>query len=84
MNENKIETQSIIFNSDTELLAIRCSINCITQIQDIVYIIVITDVISTTKYIFNMFIHLYQLHSIAISKDLRGFFNKNSNNSILF
>ena len=52
--------------------------------QDITHIIVITNVISTTKYIFNMFIHLYQLHSIAIFKDLRCFFNKNSNNSILF
>jgi len=73
-----------ITSTKAELFTIRCSINCTTQMQDIAHIIVITDDIPAVKYIFNMFIHPYQLHSIAISKDLRGFFSKNSNNSILF
>jgi len=54
--------------------------------QDIIYIIVIIDTIPATKHIhiFDTFIHLYQLHSTAISNNLRDFFNKNSNNLISF
>ena len=52
--------------------------------QDIIYIVVITNAILVTKYIFNIFLYLYQLHSIIILTDLKKFFNKNSGNMISF
>jgi len=70
--------------TEAELFAIRYGINCATQMQDIKLIIVITDTIHANKHIFNTTVCLYQLHSIAIFKHLRGFFNKNSNKSIFF
>jgi len=73
-----------IMSTKTELFSIRCGINYVTQMQDIAYIIVITDIIPATKCIFDTSIYLYQLNSITISNDLRDFFNKNSNDSILF
>ena len=69
-----------IMFTKTELFAIRYSINHATQMQNITCIIINTD----AKYIFDMSIHLYQLHSITIFNDLKGFFNKNSNNLISF
>ena len=71
-------------STEAELFAIKCDINHTTQMQDITYIIVITDAISITKHIFDVSIHPYQLHSIIISYDLKGFLNKNSSNIILF
>ena len=53
----------------------RCLTNCCY---------LFTDAIPTARRIFDSFIHPYQLYSIIISKDLRAFFNKNSNNSIIF
>jgi len=73
-----------ITSTKAELFTIRCSINCITQMQDVAHIIVITNAIPAAKHIFDTFIHLYQLHSITISNDLRSFFNKSFNNSISF
>ena len=73
-----------IMSTKAELFTIRCGINCTTQIQDVAHIIIITDAIPAAKHIFNIFIHLYQLHSIAISNDLKGFFSINSSNLILF
>lgn len=52
--------------------------------QGITWIVVITDAIPATKWIFDTFIHPYQLHSIIISDNLRNFFNKNSNNTVSF
>ena len=60
------------------------SINYAAQIQDVTQIIVIIDAIPAAKCIFDTFIHLYQLYSITISNNLRGFFNKNFSNSISF
>ena len=67
-----------------ELFTIRYRINHAMQLQDISHIIVIIDTISLTKEIFDIFIHLYQLHSIVVSKDLKIFFNKNIDNIIKF
>jgi len=69
-----------VMSTKTGLFAIRYSINHVTQMQNITCIIIITD----AKYIFDMSIHLYQLHSITIFNDLKGFFNKNPNNLISF
>lgn len=48
------------------------------------FIVVITDTIPAAKWIFNTPMYLYQLHFITISKDLKGFFNKNPNDLIDF
>ena len=68
---------------EAKLFAIRYSISQASQIQDISYIVIITNTIYTAKHIFDMSIHSYQLYSITISSDLRKFFNKNDSNSIL-
>ena len=47
-------------------------------------IIIITDVIPATKRIFDTSYYSYQLYSIAISSNLRRFFNKNPNNIVFF
>jgi len=65
-----------------ELFAIRCSISQVSQIQDIIYIIVVTNNIPAVKRIFDTFLYQYQIHSIIISSDLKKFFNKNSSNII--
>jgi len=49
-----------------------------------IYIIVATDADHSARWIFDLLSHPYQLQSIAISQDLRAFFNKNSHNSINF
>ena len=67
-----------------ELFTIKYRINYAIYLQDVACIIIITDTIPATKWIFNTSIHLYQLHSIAIFKNFRSFFNKNSNNLIAF
>ena len=70
-----------ITSTEAKLFTIKCGINHTTQMQDIIHIIVIIDAILATKQIFDISIHLYQLYSITVSNNLRGFFNKNSNNS---
>ena len=66
------------------VFTIRYRIDQAIKLQDISKIVVITDAIPATKQIFNTSVYLYQLHSITISKNLRKFFKKNSNNSISF
>ena len=60
---------------------IRYSINQAIQIPNITYI---TDTMYVVYCIFNSSVHFYQHQSIAILKELREFFNKNSLNSIEF
>ena len=50
-----------------ELFAIRCDINQAVQVKNATNIIVITDAIYATRWIFNLFPHPYQLQSIAIA-----------------
>ena len=54
------------------------------KLQDVSKVVVITDAIPATKWIFNTSIYPYQLHFITILENLREFFNKNPNNSISF
>jgi len=68
-----------ITTAEAELFAICCSIN-----HNIKYIIVITDSLHIARRIFNSFTHLYQIHSAAISSELREFFSKDSQNHIKF
>ena len=69
---------------EAKIFSIRYKINHTVQLQDIVCIIVITNAITAAKWIFDSSVHPYQLHSIVISKNLRCFFTKNSNNAIAF
>jgi len=71
-------------STKAEMFAIRYGISHASQLQVITCIVVITDVIYAAKHIFDMFICLYQLHSITISNNLRKFFDKNTSNSISF
>ena len=73
-----------VTSTEAELFSIRCGINQAVQVPNIECIIVITDAIHATRYIFDSSSHPYQLQSIAISQDLRAFFNKSSSNSITF
>ena len=73
-----------VTSTKVELFTIRYRINQAIQVPNIEQIIVITDAIPATRHIFDLSTHSYQLHSITISQDLRLFFNKNFNNSILF
>ena len=70
-------------STEAELFAIRYSINHATQLYNVKHI-VIMDAILAAKLIFDTSIHPYQLYSIAISSDLREFFNKNLINPISF
>jgi len=77
--EQEIITKSVhhamnVTSTEAKLLTIRCSINCTIHLQNIECIIVITDTIPVTKWIFNTSVHLYQLYSITISKNLKEFF----------
>ena len=73
-----------ITSTEAELFAIRCRINQAVQIDDSSCIIVITGVLHVVQKIFDSSIHPYHLQSIAISKDLRSFFNKHPSNFIEF
>jgi len=67
-----------------KLFVIRCGLNQTTQLTNIEHIIVVTDSIHTAKKIFNSSIHLYQVQTLSISKELREFFIRNHHNSIEF
>ena len=73
-----------ITSTKAKLFTIRCRINQAISIPNVKYIVIITDFLYMAKKIFNSLIHPYQIHSIAISQELRDFFKKNSNNHIDF
>ena len=73
-----------ITSTEARLFALKYGINQAIQITDSFCIIIITDVLYVAEKIFDSSIHLYQLQTIAISKELWEFFNKHLNNSIEF
>jgi len=73
-----------VTSTEAEMFLIRCGINQAVDFSNIKRIIVITNIMHTIRHIFDLSTHTYQLQSIAISLDLRIFFNKNTNNSIIF
>ena len=73
-----------VTTTEAELFTIRCSINQASHIPNINCIFVITDSIHAAKRIFDLSSHPYQIHSAAISLELREFFKKDSNNCIEF
>jgi len=70
--------------TETKLFAVRYNISQAFQILGITHIVIVTNTIPAAKRIFDMFLHLYQPHSIVIFSNLRRFFNKNSSNMISF
>jgi len=70
--------------TEAVLFAIRYGINQVISILHIKYIVVITDSLHATKKIFDSSSHPYQIHSTAITCELREFFNKYTNNHIKF
>ena len=55
-----------ITSSEAKLFAIRCGINQASNQDSISKIIVITDPIYIAKKIFNLLLHPFQIHSVAI------------------
>ena len=76
-----IHTTINITITEAELFAIKYSINQAVQVQNTTHIIVITDAIHAVRQIFDLLTYLYL---ITVLQDLRAFFNKSSNNSIVF
>jgi len=70
--------------TEAKLFAIRCGINQATDLPSISKIIIITNSIHVARLIFGSSICLSQVHSAAISKELRRFFIMNNNSSIEF
>jgi len=60
--------------SEAEHFAIRCGNNHAFQLQNILCIVIITDIIFAARKIFDLNIHPQQLYSVAILQDLKVFF----------
>ena len=73
-----------VTSTKVELFVIRCGLNQACNKEDISKIIVVTDSIHTAKKIFDTKSHPYQIHAIAILKELRQFFSKYQGNHIEF
>jgi len=73
-----------VTSTEAELFAIRCSINQASNQEDISKIIVITDSIHMAKKIFDLSLHPYQIHVVAILNKLCKLFIRNQNNLIKF
>jgi len=73
-----------ITSTEAELFAIRCGINQVLNLNNMLKVIVITDFIHMARKIFKLFVHLYQVQSVAIFFDLHKFFMHHENNSIEF
>ena len=75
---------SFVISTEAELFTIRYGINQACSNEVISKIIVITDSIHTARKIFDSNSYHFQLHFAVILRELRDFFNSNSNNSIEF
>ena len=73
-----------VTSTEAELFAIRCSINQASNFNNMSKIIVVTNSIHTTRKIFELFVHPYQIQSATIFSDLCSFFKHYENNSIEF
>ena len=73
-----------VTSTKAKLFVIRCGLNQTTQLTNIEHIIFVTNSIHVAKKIFNSSIHLYQVQTLSIFKELREFFIRNHHNSIKF
>jgi len=69
-----------VITTEAKLFAIHYGINQAVTNQDVNHIVVITDSLHAAKKIFDSSVHPYQIHSAAISQELREFFLRNSHN----
>ena len=79
-----IHHAAFVTSTEAEMFTIRYSINQATAKPNISKIVVITNSIHAAKRIFNPSSYPLQIQSVAILKDLRLFFSKDPNNSIMF
>jgi len=75
---------AFVTSAEAKLFAIRCGINQASTKKNISKIIVVTDFIHVAKKFFDPLSHPLQIHAMAILKELRHFFSRNSSNSIEF
>jgi len=75
---------AFVMSTEAELFVIRYSINQTYIRENISKIIVVTNFIHVAKKIFNLSLHSYQVHTVAILSDLCCFFASNQNNLIEF
>ena len=73
-----------IISSETELFAIRCSINQVANTIGISKIIVITNLIHAAKKIFDLLSYSLQSYVAIILKELHNFFSSYQKNTIEF
>ena len=73
-----------ITTTEAKLFTIRCRINQAIGIPNVKYIVIVIDSLYAAKKIFDILMHLYQIHFTAISQELRDFFQRDSNNHIKF
>ena len=73
-----------VITTEAKLFAIRCGINQATNLQGISKIIIVTDSIHSAEKIFDYSLYSCQIHTVAISQELRRFFNSNSDSTIKF
>jgi len=73
-----------VTTAEAELFAIQCGINQAVTNSNTNHIVVITDSLHVTRKIFDSSAYPYQIHSAAISIELREFFSKDSYNCIEF
>jgi len=73
-----------VTSTEAELFTIRCGINQASNQDGISKIIIITNSIHTAKKIFDLSLHPFQVHSVAILAELGKFFLQHCNNSIEF
>ena len=73
-----------ISTTEAELFAIRQGISQAAYTNGITNIAVVIDAIPAAKRIFDTSCHLFQLHSISISHNLRAFFSRDPRNFITF
>ena len=75
---------AFIMSTKAELFVIRCGINQASNKKNVSKIIITTNFIYMAKKIFNLLLHLFQVHTVAILSDLHQFFTNNQNNLIEF
>jgi len=73
-----------IITAKVRLFAIQCGINQVIANHNVKNIIIITNSLHIARRIFDSSTYLYQIHSAAISTELREFFSKDSQNCIKF
>ena len=73
-----------VTSTEAKLFAIRYGINQATNHNDVLKIIVVTNLIHTTKKIFNTIFHPYQVHTAFILNKLCTFFSYHQENLIKF